>query len=182
MEDDPTLSEAVARLAQVILREGLSTGFRTEAERLANRFETDEILEVRRLFHAPPREPLTYDIKEHGLGGWLSACQFASFELLFNCGEAALPLLRELAWGEYDWTQGNAIELLVRLAAKGTERDTIVREISANFPDIRIEAQLYAVGPLLAAAERDEALAEVVKTLRTCSAFDEACREMIGEG
>jgi hypothetical protein len=47
----------------------------------------------------------------------------AAFEILYNLGEAALPLLRKIAFGEYDWTQGNAIEILRRWAAEGVDRE-----------------------------------------------------------
>jgi len=29
-------------------------------------------------------------------------CQFAAYEILYNLGEAALPVLRKIAFGEYD--------------------------------------------------------------------------------
>lgn len=47
------------------------------------------------------------------LSGWLSACQFSIFELVYKRGKEVLPFVREIAWGEYDWTQGNAIEPLL---------------------------------------------------------------------
>src|SRR5262245_36480894 len=117
-------------------------------------------------FHSPPRtEPPGFGIEQRGLGGWLSAWQFAIFEMFFHFGAAALPVLRRVAFGEYDWTQGNAIEALVRLAAVGVEREQILAELRREFPGIRYEAQLYSVGPLLRHAARDPAVEAVVREL-----------------
>ena len=182
MPEDLALRQAVSLLGELVLKDGLSNTFRSKAAELTATFEADEVLEVRHLFHAPPPEPESFDVSQHGLGGWLSACQFAAFELVFNLGADALPLLRELAWGEYDWTQGNAIELLIRLAAKGVEREEILQEIRTNYPDIRYEAQIYALQPLLAAYGQDPQATEVIDALRArCLAFDETCRELFGQ-
>ena len=38
-----------------------------------------------------------------GLGrNGVMVCQFAAYEILYNLGEAALPVLRKIAFGEYD--------------------------------------------------------------------------------
>src|SRR4030095_2993205 len=88
------------------------------------------IAELATRFHSPPRaEPPGFGIEQRGFSGWLSAWQFAIFELFFHFGAAALPVLRCVAFGQYDWTQGNAIDVLVRLAAVGVEGGPILAEL-----------------------------------------------------
>jgi hypothetical protein len=76
-------------------------------------------------------------------------CQFQAFAILYNLGEAALLLLRKIAFGKYDWTQGNAIDILCRLAAEGVDRERTISELCRELPDMRYEAHLYALGLLL---------------------------------
>jgi hypothetical protein len=98
--------------------------------------------------------------------------------LFFHFGAAALPILRRVAFGDYDWTQGNAIEVLVRLAAVGVDREQIVAELRREFPRIRYEAQLYSVGPLLYHVDRDPAVAAVVRELEDLPEWQQAVQEL----
>jgi len=157
------LDEAVASVA-VLVDDGQK--FRGRAAAVGLQLGPAAINELRMRFHSPPRaEPPGFGPEQRGLGGWLSAWQFAIFELFFAFGSAALPVLRQVAFGEYDWTQANAIEVLVRLAASGIEREQIIAELRREFPRLRVEAQLYSVGPLLDHAARDSAVAAVVRQL-----------------
>jgi len=172
------ITDRVARLAALILDSGLSDEFRAQAEKLAGSISEEDVTDLERLFHHPPPEPDTYDFQKHGLGGWISACQFAAFELLYNMGEPAMPLLRKIAWGPYDWTQGNAIEIMLRFAARGIATEAIVEDVKQNFPDIRYEAQLYALEPLMPLLDTDEKLAELFDRLKNCTAFAETYAEL----
>ena len=172
------ITDGVARLAALILDGGLSDEFRGQAVKLAASISEEDITDLERLFHDPPPEPDTYDFRKHGLGGWISACQFAAFELLYNLGEPALPFLRKVAWGPYDWTQGNAIEIMIRLAARGIATEAIVEDVKRRFPDIRYEAQLYALEPLMPLLDTDETLADLFDRLKHCVAFAETYAEL----
>ena len=77
--------------------------------------------------------PETFESGVRGLGAWLTAWQFAVFEILFHFRSSAVEVLRRIAWGEYDWTQGNALEILVRLAAEGIGRDVMTADFHQNF-------------------------------------------------
>ncbi len=103
----------------------------------------------------------------------MAARQFAIFEIYFHIGAPALPALRRIAFGQYDWTQGNAIEVLCRLAADGVERNAIVEELTVNLPDVRDEAIQYALAPLLYQQTSNAALREVVCELREVARFNE---------
>jgi len=171
-----TLDEAVTSVA--ILVDDVQE-FRARAAAVALQLGPAAIDELCTRFHSPPRaEPPGFGPEQRGLGGWLSAWQFAIFELFFEFGSAALPVLRQVAFGEYDWTQGNAVEVLVRLAAKGIEREQIIAELRREFPRLRVEAQLYSVGPLLEHAARDPAVATVVRLLEDISEWRAAIEEL----
>jgi hypothetical protein len=153
--------------------------FRAQAAAVARQLGSAAVPALSTRLHYPPRpEPPGFDGGQRGLGGWLSAWQFAIFELFFEFGTAALPVLRQVAFGEYDWIQGNAVEVLVRLAAKGIEREQIIGELRREFPRFREEAQLYAVGPLLHHAARDPAVAAVVRQLEDMPAWRAAAEEL----
>jgi len=170
------IDKAVASVAMLI---DDAQAFRARAAAVALQLGPTAIDELRTRFHSPPRaEPPGFGPEQRGLGGWLSAWQFAIFELFFEFGSAALPVLRQVAFGEYDWTQGNAVEVLVRLAAKGIEREQIIAELRREFPRLRVEAQLYSVGPLLEHAARDPAVATVVRLLEDISEWRAAIEEL----
>ncbi|KAB0548924.1 hypothetical protein F7R01_15980 [Pseudomonas argentinensis] len=103
------------------------------------------------------------------------------FEILFNMGAKAIPFIREIAWGEYDWTQGNAIELLIRFAANGVQRKEIIAEIKRNYPVIRYEAQLYAIQPLIPKLQGNSSLRAVFDELLDIEDFKESYDELVGD-
>ncbi|MEM6671117.1 MAG: hypothetical protein AAF661_18090 [Pseudomonadota bacterium] len=184
MSDDVAVFDpdtAISVLAADLLRGVDCATFRGRAAQLSVGMEVEDLEDLRFRLHRPPPEPSEYDFRKHGLGGWLSACQFAIFELVFCLGPPALPFLREIAWGPYDWTQGNAIEMLIRLAAQGAQTEQTAAEIAQKFPSMRYEAQLYTLEPLLPAMEGDPALASLIRRLRAgVPAFDQVACEIEG--
>lgn len=158
---------AISELASGVLTGMKRKEFQNLARELAAGIEVEDLDYLQSRFHSPPPEPPEYDHRKHGLGGWLSSCQFAIFELIYQLKSEAIPFLRAIAWGPYDWTQGNAIELMIRMAAEGIETEEIIGEIAANYPDIRYEAQLYALEPLMPMAREDRALNTLLDRMRT---------------
>lgn len=126
--------------------------------------------------HTPPTETLKAQFP--GLGQWISARQFAIFEMFYFFGSASLPVLRRVAYGPYDWTQGNAIEILCRLAADGLDRQRVVEELIAKMPDMREEALLYAAGPLLERSRSTPAVADILNELCAVPEFRDACSSL----
>lgn len=124
-------------------------GFRSRASAAADDLGPDAIETLATLFHSEHSPPDNLADQFPGLGDWIAARQFAIFEMFYYLREAALPVLRRVAFGEYDWTQGNAIEVLCRLASESVERDQIIAEVCREIPKMRYEALLYAFGPLL---------------------------------
>lgn len=168
----------IYELGEIILAEGAGVKFRSAAAEKAKGFSADDLSLLRSFFHDPPTESPLYDYRKYGLGGWLSACQFAIFEIVYNIGEEALPFIREIAWGEYDWTQGNAIELLIRMVAAGVQREEIIAEIEREFPHIRHEASLYAIQPLIPKLDDDAELKRVFERLMGIEYFRDAYDEL----
>jgi hypothetical protein len=177
-KQEPELNKIVRELAEYLLQPEKRDQFKSQAKALAKRVSISQLSDLKALFHTPPKESPLYSYKEHGLGGWLSSCQFAIFELIYNLGEESIPLVREIAWGEYDWTQGNAIELLIRFASEGIKTNEIVEEIKENYPKIRIEAQLYAIQPLIPQVKENQNLNNVFEKLMKIPDFRDAYEEI----
>ena len=141
------IATSISELAEHLLAGGSLDRFRDQAKAEFDALSLTDPALLESFLHDPPPESPHYDVATHGLGVWLSYCQFAVFELMYNVGEAGLPFLRKIAWGEYDWTQGNAIELMIRMAADGVATESIIAEIEIEFPNIRHEASIYAIQP-----------------------------------
>lgn len=174
-DDTDHLTQTVARVATKIVD---PPTFRAAAAEAAANLDPTTIEPLSKRFHAPPDAPHGFGPEELGLGGWLSYWQFAIFEIYYNFGADAIPALRPIAYGEYDWTQGNAIEILCRLAADGVQTREIVDELKREFPNLRYEAQLYAVRPLLAQAENNPGLAKVIDELSALEEFQDTVAEL----
>ena len=170
---------AIFQIAESVFKnEGYGDESRKIAKEKSAEFTISDLESFKKLFHNPPKESELYNYKKHGLGAWLSTCQFAIFEIYFNLGEEAIPFIREIAWGEYDWTQGNAIELLIRFAASGIQREEILNDIKRNYPDIRYEAQLYAIQPLIPKLGSDPELKAIFDELIELESFRESYQEL----
>ena len=156
-----------------------SDEFRSRANAAARELGPDSIEILSKLFHSEHSPPKELADKFPGLSDWIAARQFAIFEMFYYFREAALPVLRRVAFGTYDWTQGNAIEVLCRLAAEGVDRDRIIAEIRREFPNIRYEAQLYSIGPLLKQAEDNPALAAILNEFEDMQEYQDTVRELM---
>jgi hypothetical protein len=174
------IESMVSDLASMALENGIDGSFRERAATEAQKLQISDLPYLKSIFHSPPKESPIFDTGKHGLGGWLSSCQFAVFELIFNMGEAVIPFLREIAFGEYDWTQANAIELLCRFAAKGIQREETITDLNREMPRMRWEALLYVAEPLLHQAREDKAIEGILRDLNN-KRFQSAIREVPGD-
>jgi len=126
------------------------------------------------LFHSEHSPPTELAERFPGLGNWMAVRQLAIFEIFYHAGRDALPVLKRVAFGAYDWTQGNAIEILCRLAADGIEEQEIVDALLAHLSDMREEAHMYALRPLLHYAKTNAKLAAIVSKLLVVPEFQES--------
>lgn len=165
------LNSKVRRVAEVV---GDSAQFKERARKAALELGPDSIDSLTALLHFEHTPPKELEGKFPRLGQWIAARQFAIFEILYQLREEALPVLRRIAFGEYDWTQGNAIEVLCRLAAQGVDRSKIIDDLKAQLGSMREEAHWYALGPLLHYSEQDQNIKEILNQLLTVPEFRES--------
>lgn len=135
-------------VARVAAKEREEHGFRQLAKAAADELQPSSIPGLRELFHEPPPMPPDVAVQFTRYGAWMAACQCAIFEILYNFREASLPLVREVAFGVYDWTQANAIDILGRFGIDGIEREKIAGELAFALPKLRYEAVLYSINSL----------------------------------
>lgn len=171
-----------ARIRWVAEAIGETEEFRRRASRVASELGAAGVPVLGTQFHSEHTPPDDLTDRFRQLGAWMAARQFAIFEILFHIGPPSLPLLRTVAFGDYDWIQGNAIEVLCRLAASGIERTKTMAELKLEMPRMRDEALLYAAGPLLAQLPDNPALGEVVGELLEVEEFRIAWQEARGLG
>lgn len=145
--------------------------FRERAKIAANELGSQAIDSLVSQFHAEHTPPPELAQAFAGLTQWMTARQFAIFKLLYNFGSPAIPALRRVAFGDYDWVQGSAIEILCRLAADGTNHQEIISSLIAHLPDIREEAHFYALGPLLQQSPGNQDLQNIINQLLVVPEF-----------
>jgi hypothetical protein len=152
--------------------------FMRRARTAASDLGPGSIETLARLLHSEHSPPAEIADQFPGLGDWIAARQFAIFEMFYYFREAALPVLRRVAFGEYDWTQSNAIEVLCRFAAEGIDRECILADLKSEMPGMRYEALLYAAGPLLHQAKENPQLAAIVEELQQAPELNEAIEDV----
>lgn len=111
---------------------------------------------LRSRLHANLPVPENVDKAQLGLTGWLSASQYTIFEVIYHIGIPAVPMLKEIAFGEYDWIQANALDLLTRFYMDGKLPVEIIDEIDSNLGDMRYESHLYYAQHLIALRRKDQ--------------------------
>jgi len=127
--------------------------------------------------HEPPELHEELKNVKMVLGEWLAMCQYAVFELLYNCYEYSLPIIKEIAYGPYNWTQATALEVLCRLNVEGKISDSILDEIKEKLDSMRYETHLYFSRALLLRAEVDKKYDDILRKFDNQS-FREALVEI----
>jgi len=173
---DPAVQATIKWVAEVI---GDRTEFQRRAQTAASTFDEARLPELPHYFHGDSMPPPELADRFPGLGQWMAARQFAIFEILYFIGSPALPLLKRVAHGDYDWTQGNAIEVLCRLAADDVERQTTIQDLRMLIPKLCYEAVIYAAEPLVQQARSNTAIAAVIQDLLTVPEFAEVHAEIV---
>jgi hypothetical protein len=169
------LAQKIRWVAEAI---GQSDDFVERAKQVASELGPGSIPRLAKQFHAEHSPPPELAAQFRGLGQWIAARQRAIFEIFYFCRERAIPVLRRVAFGKYDWTQGNAIEVLCRLAAEGINTDSTVSEIRAALPKMRTEALLYGFGPLLHRAAHDAKLEQLLNRFADIPEYNGAVDEL----
>jgi len=151
-----------------------SDKFKEAASVVANKLEFSRAKELTQYFHQNPPEPeaLKSKTQKYGLFGvWMSICQDAIFEILFNYKAQAIPTLYSIGFGVYDWTQYKAIDVLCRLAKEGIETEAIIKKIGDNIENFRFEAAMPSLESLSKIPDNKEVPKIILKT------FDEYAKD-----
>lgn len=119
--------------------------FTEQAKESAELLGSASISQLVKYFHNNPDEPeaLKSVTAKYGVFGvWMNICQNAIFEILYYFEEDSVRKLNEIAFGEYDWTQYKAIDILCRLANEGVQKDLFLNRIEQEIGDFRWEAYI----------------------------------------
>jgi len=111
------------------------------------------------------------------LGQNLALGQYVIFEIIFNTGAIALDLLKEIAFGGYDWTQANALETLCRLYVENEIHENIIEEINNKIGNMMYETHLYFAKALLSRARKNFKYFKIINSI-TDDEFQEVVLEL----
>src|ERR1044072_980098 len=155
------LDHLIANLGKTLLANAES--FEGLAKQETNNIGVNDLVYLRYKLHHPP--PVHPDINENelGLGSWLATCQYAIFELIYLLDLRAIDLLKSIAFGEYDWTQATALEVLCRIYADGKIPVETIHEIDSRLGNMRYETHLYFAQGLIYRRERDQRFDQIIK-------------------
>ncbi len=125
--------------------------FTATAKKVSLEIPAEEAKNLCQYFHNNPTQPKELhpiSAKISILSGWMEMCQDSIFEILFHYKEKHIPLLYEIGFGVYDWTQYKAIRILCRLAYDGIQTDEIVAAIDSKIDHFRYEAMMPSLRSL----------------------------------
>jgi hypothetical protein len=174
--DDIDLAEKIVKVAIEFENPEL---FTNSAKKVASELNFLEAQKLTSYFHNPPQEPefIKSTTANYGvLGVWMGICQDAIFEILYHYKEDAIIILYMIGFGQYDWTQYKAIDVLCRLANDGIETERIVKNIGENLHHFRYEAVMPSMESL-SEIENSENVPKILKKL-----FDEYVEDDVIDG
>lgn len=169
------IDEKIARLAYLLMTD--QSLFENTAKDESVLFESSDLPYLKTKFHSPPAVHSDINESELRLGQWMALCQYAIFELLYNLDKYSLPLIKEIAFGEYDWTQATALEVLCRWFIDGKVSEQTINEINRKMGGMRYETHLYLGTSLLARQKKNERFGDILSKLDNES-FQEALQEL----
>lgn len=172
---EPDIDTMISSLASMLLKDRKE--FEKAARQEAALLNVNDVRYLKSKFHNPPKVYPGIDEGQFGLGQWMAVCQYVIFELLYNLQEIALPLVEEVAFGEYDWTQATALEVLCRWHVDGTLSKPVMAEINRRIGDMRYETHLYFGRGLMIRKKDDARFGELLLEIKDES-FQEALKEL----
>jgi hypothetical protein len=158
------LENLVANLGKTLLTK--EDFFESVARQEANKISVDDLTYLREKLHHPP--PLHPEISEKDLrlGGWQAICQHVIFELIYLLDLKALDLLETIAFGEYDWTQATALEVICRLYLDGKLPVETISKIDSHLGNMRHETHLYFAQDLINRSKRDPRFNQIIVQIK----------------
>jgi hypothetical protein len=182
LESKNTLAKKFKQIDNVISRLGIlliqqPELFEKEAQLASLQISQADLNFIQSKFHNPPAEPLEIKKEYLGLGEWIATCQYAGFELIYNVEPVPIQFLKELAFGEYDWTQATAIEVLCRLYIDRRVPVSIIAEINQQLSEMRYETHLYLAQALIARRSKNIEFDKIFREIID-NKFHEAVEEL----
>lgn len=173
-----TGSDIIAKLAAVAVKD--QEAFETLAREEAATLTLLQLKGTYRLLHHPPPVPADVTLSSEPGSEWLAACQYAVFELAYHFYPDTESFVRETAFGEYDWTQSTALEVLCRWYLDGKIGPAIIEEIDTRIHDMRFETQHYLAQALLHRNKKDPRFTGIVQAIHSMR-FKLAMSELPGK-
>lgn len=159
------IDDAIVQLATTLLSQG-DEPFEKAAQTAGPQLTSEDLVYLKGKLHNPPEALPDTPTESLGLGQWMALCQYVIFELVFRMESGNKAFLEEIAYGEYDWTQATALEVMCRLHVEGKLPSTIVQEIDEKLAEMRYETHLYFSRALFVRAKRDERYAELIRQFK----------------
>jgi len=178
MMKEADINTMISSLAALLLKD--RRAFEQAAKRDSALLSLSDLSCLKSRFHDAPKVPSGVDEGQLGLGQWMAVCQYVIFELLYHVQELSLPLVKEVAFGAYDWTQATALEVLCRWHVDGTLPKSIITEINRKIGDMRYETHLYFGRSLLLRKKDDHRFGDILLEIENES-FQEAVKELSGD-
>lgn len=154
MMDNTVIDRAIPHLAGLMFTS--PDKFFDQTKTVAAQLTQKDLPLLRNRLHTNLPVPENVDQSQLGLSGWLAACQYTIFEVIYHIGLPAVPMLKEIAFGEYDWIQANALDLLTRFYMDGKLPAEIIDEIDGHLAGMRYESHLYYAQHLIALRRKDQ--------------------------
>ena len=165
----------ISELGGTLLTDGKS--FEDDAKKKAAQLTGSNIDYLISKLHNPPVVDSRINEQQLGLGQWMAVCQYFIFELIYNVEPQPLELLKRFAFGEYDWTQATALEVICRMYINGKISYNIVEEIDKNLGSMRYETHLYFAQGMLARANKEDRFGDILNKI-TNTDFQNAVKEI----
>lgn len=168
----------IAKLAAIAVND--QEAFEASAAEVASHLSVSQLSELYPLLHTPPPVPEGVTFSSALGSEWLAACQYAVFELAYHCYPGTEAFVRETGFGEYDWTQSTALEVLCRWYLDGKLPPSVIEEIDNRLHNMQYETRHYLAQALLHRNKKDPRYTGIVQLIQSMS-FKLAVSELPGK-
>lgn len=138
--------------------------YKEKIKSIAEKIESDEIINLTNYFY---KNFLEYpkEIKNHmkALGAWIELKQNIIFSIFEEIGEPAVPTLKIIAFGKYDWTQIRALQVLCIFAEKGIHKSEIIKDIIKHLDEFRYETYISVIVDFFPMISNSELIKDTLK-------------------
>ncbi|WP_276484294.1 hypothetical protein [Paraflavitalea pollutisoli] len=170
--------DIIATLAAIAVKD--QDAFEAAAREQAGNMTLPQLKEMYHLLHNPPPVPEGVSQPDAGGSEWQVACQYAVFELAYHFYPDTEAFVREAAFGEYDWTQSIALEVLCRWYLEGKLPVSIIEDIDSRIQDMDYETRHYLAQALIHRNKKDPRFTDIINLFQSMR-FKLALSELPGK-